>query len=56
MRDSLLNPIQAEEQGINIDIRPHCYYPNDPIIQCMIFEGGNRIPIEYNGVLPFIPI
>ena len=55
MEESLLNPIQAEEQGVNIDDRPCRYYPNDPNIQCMIFEDGTQIPIEYDGVLPFIP-
>ena len=29
MHDSLLNPIQAEEEGIRIVVRPQCYYPND---------------------------
>ena len=53
--DFLLNPIQTEEQGVNIEVCPHRYYPNDPNIQCMIFEDGTQIPIEYDGVLPFIP-
>ena len=40
IQNSLLNPIQAEEQDVNIDVPPNCYYPNDPIIRCMIFEDG----------------
>ena len=30
MDDSLLNPIQAEEVGVRVDIRAKHYYPDDP--------------------------
>ena len=33
IEDSLMNPIQATEQGVNIDVCPCRYYPNDPNIQ-----------------------
>ena len=56
LEDSLLNPIQAEEQGVNVDVRPRRYYPNDPNIQCMILTDGTHLPIEYDDILPFIPL
>ena len=56
MEDSLLNPIQAEEIGVRVDTRPTRYYPDDIGCQSMLFPDGTIIPIEYDGVLPYIPV
>ena len=56
MQDSLMNPIQAEENGTKIDLRPSRYYPNDWSAQKMTFDDGTVIPIQYDGVLPYLPI
>ena len=54
MDNSLLNPIQMEENDVKVDIRPSTYYPNVVDAQTVIFEDGTRIPILYDGVLPYI--
>ena len=54
MDNSLLNPIQMEENDVKVDIRPSTYYPNVVDAQTVIFKDGTRIPILYNGVLPYI--
>ena len=57
MTDSLINPIQAEDNEVRIDIRPKRFYVNSgENCQQIVFPDGNKIPIEYDGVLPFIPI
>ena len=56
MNDSLLNPIQAEEVGVRIDIRPRRYYPEDIGCQSIQFPDGTVIAVEYDGVLPFVPV
>ena len=33
MNDSLMNPIQAEEVDVRVDVRPKQYYPDDPFAQ-----------------------
>ena len=55
MEDSLMNPIQCEEEDIRVDVRPSRYY-TDSTAQSMVFPDGTRLPIEYHGVLPYIPI
>ena len=55
MNDSLLNPIQAEEVDVRIDIRPKRYY-SDPHAQTISFSDGTTLPVLYHGVLPYIPI
>ena len=56
MNDSLLNPIQAEEVGVRIDIRPRRYYPEDIGCQSIQFPDGTVIAVEYDGVLPFVTV
>ena len=56
MEDSLMNPIQAEEAGIRVDVRPKKYYPEDIGCQSLNFPDGTLIPILYDGVLPYVPI
>ena len=54
MNDSLINPIQAEEHDVRIDIRPQKYYPNDPLAQTVTFSDGTVLPVLFDGVLPYI--
>ena len=56
MNDSLLNPIQAEEVGVHVDIRPRRYYPEDIGCQSIQFPDGTVIAVEYDGVLPFVHV
>ena len=56
MEDSLLNPIQAEEVGVQIDTRPQRYYPDVWSAQSLSFPDGTVIKLKHDGVLPFIPI
>ena len=56
IEDSLANPIQSEEIGIRVDLRPKVFYPNDPTSQSITFADGTVIPIQYDGVLPLIPV
>ena len=57
MTDSLLNPIQAEENDVRVDTRPKRFYTSDNHnCQSIKFQDGTIIPLEYDGVLPFIPI
>ncbi|GFH50714.1 hypothetical protein CTEN210_07190 [Chaetoceros tenuissimus] len=55
MDDSLVNPIQAEESDVRVDVRPKRYY-SDPHAQTITFPCGTVLPGEYDGALPFIPI
>jgi Integrase core domain. len=55
MDDSLLNPIQAEESDVRVDVRPSRYY-SDPHAQSITFPCGTVIPVQYDGALPYIPI
>ena len=56
MEDSLMNPIQAEEEGVRVDTRPSYYYPNNDHAQTVTFADGTIIPVKYHGVLPYIPV
>ena len=56
MDDSLANPIQSEEVGIRIDLRPKKYHTQATEAQTITLVSGEVIPIQYDGVLPFIPI
>ena len=56
MDDSLLNPIQAEEEGVRVDTRPRRYYHDDPSAQYVHFPCGTKLPVLYDGVLPYLPI
>ena len=56
MGDSLVNPIQAEEHDVRIDIRPRSYYPNSTTAQSITFSDGTILDVLYDGVLPYIPI
>ncbi|GFH62200.1 hypothetical protein CTEN210_18676 [Chaetoceros tenuissimus] len=54
MDDSLVNPIQAEESDVRVDVRPKRYYL-DPHAQTITFPCGTVIPVDHDGALPFIP-
>ena len=57
MNDSLINPIQAEENNVHIDIRPRRFYPSETNqCQSITFSDGTILPIKYDGVLPYLPI
>ena len=56
MTDSLLNPVQCEENDARIDMRPRLYYPNVDTAQSMTFADGTRLNIPYDGVLPYLPV
>ena len=56
MDDSLSNPIQSEETGVEVDLRPKYYYKDDKHAQTITFPDGTMIPILYDGSLPFIPV
>ena len=56
MEDSLANPIQAEENDVRVDLRPRYFYPGDENAQSILFTDGTRLPIEYDGVLPFVAV
>jgi hypothetical protein len=56
MDDSLLNPIQNEENGVRIDTRPRLYYPESSTAQTMTFPDGTHLQILYDGVLPYLPV
>ena len=56
MSNSLMNPIQAEEIGVRVDVRPKRYYPHDIGCQCLTFSDGTIIPVLYEGVLPYVPV
>ena len=53
MEDGLANPIQAEENGVRIDIRPRAFYPDDKSAQTIQFPNDVTLDIQYDGVLPF---
>ena len=56
MDDSLSNPIQAEEAGVGVDLRPKYYYNDEEYAQAITFPDGTIIPIQHDGSLPFIPV
>ena len=56
MDDSLINPIQSEEEEIRVNSCPQRYYQKNCSTQRMTFEDGKVIPIKYDRALPFIPI
>ena len=56
MVDSLVNPIQCEENEVRIDIRPRAYYPNSTTAQSVCFENGVKLELLYDGVLPYLPV
>ena len=56
MDDSLSNPIQSEEAGVGVDLRPKCYYNDEEHAQAITFPDGTIIPIQYDGSLLLIPV
>ena len=54
MSDSLLNPIQSEEVGVRVDLRPKLYYPYVVGFQLLHFPDGKNIPVLYEGAVPYI--
>ena len=56
MADSLSNPLQSEEAGVGVDLRPRYYYKGEEHAQTISFPDGTIIPILYDGALPFIPV
>ena len=56
MTDSLVNPIQCEDNNVRVDIRPRVYYPDCTSAQTITFDDGTVLPLLYDGVLPFLPV
>ena len=56
MEDSLATPIQCEENNVHVDLRPKRYCQDDTNCQCVTLDDGTTLPLEFYGVLPFIPI
>ena len=56
MSDSVVNPIQSEENDVQIDTFPQRYYPNILTAQSVMFPDGTLLKIKYDDVLPYIPI
>ena len=56
MEDSLINPIQCEENGVRVDVRPRVYYPSSSTAQSLVFDDGTILGIIYDGVLPYVPV
>ena len=57
MEDSLVNPVQCEDNNVHVDLRPQCFYPHlGSNCQKITFEGGETIPLEFDGVLPCIRV
>ena len=56
MEDSLCNPIQCEDNGVKVDIRPKEYYSNDPKAQTITISPEISLPLQYDGVLPYLPV
>ena len=52
IQDNLSNPIQSEEIGVRIDLRPKYYHNKDGQAQSITFPNGTILPILYEGVLP----
>ena len=52
----LANPLQSEDNGINIDIRTNNYYPDDSGAQIVTLPDGTIILILYDGVIPYIHV
>ena len=55
MNDSLVNPIQAEEADVRVDLRPMKFY-KDKECQQIRFGDGTVIPLKHHGELPYIDI
>ena len=56
MDDLLVNPIQCEENNVQVDTRPKAYYPQSPTAQSVTFNDGTVLPLLYDGVLPYLPV
>lgn len=56
VNDSLSNPIQSEEYGVRMDLRPKKHYASEVSCQTVTSSDGTVLPILFDGVLPFIPI
>ena len=60
MGDKMLNswakPIQFEDNGVRIYLRPKVYYPNNNYAQLITFPYVTSIPVDYNEVLTCIVV
>ena len=56
MIDSLMNPIQCEENNFKADIRPQAHHPSCDSAQSIQFNDGTTLQLLYDGVLPYLPI
>ena len=54
MIDSLVNPIQCEDNYVRVDLHPKDDFSNNNNSQSIIFQDVTSIPVEYNKVLPSI--
>ena len=57
MEDSLVNPLQCEDNGVKVDLHPLRFYPqHEDECQQLSFEDGTNIPLIFDGVLPCIMV
>ena len=57
MEDSLVNPIQCEDSNVRVDMRPKYFYPGqESECQRLLFEDGTSLPLEFDGVLPYLKV
>ena len=55
MTDSLLQPIQCLQNDVYVDIRPKSQFLNDDSAQTISFQD-NKLPLEFNGPLPYLHV
>jgi hypothetical protein len=55
MKDSLLQPIQCLQNGVQINTNPAHFYPHDPTAQSLKTDIIT-IPLEFYGPLPYIHV
>ena len=57
MSDYLINPLQCEDNNVRVDLQPKHSYPNErDTCQSIMFGDRKNIPLEFDGVLPYIRI
>ena len=56
MENSLANPLQSDNNGIQINIRSNKYYGDSSGAHTITLPYGTIIPILYDGVLPYISV
>ena len=56
MIDSLANPVQCEDNDVRFGLRLNVYYPNNNNAHLINFPDGTLIPVDDDGVIPFIVV